>query len=85
MNDFIFVFLLFVSHITNKVCTKFNDIIIDTKNLFQESELSKQSREILSISPDPVKHCQTYKELGCSHVDRYLCDTRTCSEFTRKP
>ena len=27
---------------------------------------------------DPVKHCDVYKEDGCSHVDGYLCDFETC-------
>lgn len=29
--------------------------------------------------PDPVKHCQVYKESGCSHVDGYLCGYPDCS------
>jgi len=28
---------------------------------------------------DPVKHCPVYKEIGCSHVDGYLCDFPDCS------
>ena len=28
---------------------------------------------------DPVKHCSVYKEIGCSHVDGYLCDYPDCS------
>jgi hypothetical protein len=27
---------------------------------------------------DPVKHCDVYKEDGCSHVDGYLCDFEKC-------
>ena len=27
---------------------------------------------------DPVKHCCVFKEFGCSHVDVYLCDFKTC-------
>ena len=27
---------------------------------------------------DPVKHCPVYKEIGCSHVDGYLCDFPDC-------
>jgi hypothetical protein len=27
---------------------------------------------------DPVKHCEVYKEIGCAHVDGYLCDMGTC-------
>jgi hypothetical protein len=30
------------------------------------------------IPPDPVKLCEVYKCEGCSHVDGYLCDMRTC-------
>lgn len=28
---------------------------------------------------NPVKHCQVYKQLGCSHVDGFLCDYPDCS------
>ena len=28
---------------------------------------------------DPVKHCDLYKDEGCSHVDGFLCDFETCS------
>jgi len=28
---------------------------------------------------DPIKHCQVYKEIGCAHVDGYLCDFPDCS------
>lgn len=28
---------------------------------------------------DPVKHCELYKDGGCSHVDGILCDFETCS------
>jgi hypothetical protein len=27
---------------------------------------------------DPVRNCNVYKTLGCSHVDGFLCDMRTC-------
>ena len=27
---------------------------------------------------DPVKHCNVYKQVGCAHVDGFLCDMRTC-------
>lgn len=30
------------------------------------------------IAPDPVKHCPVYREIGCSHVDGFLCDMRDC-------
>lgn len=30
------------------------------------------------ISPDPLKHCDVYKKQGCTHVDGFLCDVRTC-------
>lgn len=33
---------------------------------------------------DPVKHCPVYKEIGCSHVDGYLCDFPDCSILTDK-
>ena len=28
---------------------------------------------------DPVKYCDVYKKLGCSHVDGYLCNFPKCS------
>ena len=31
-----------------------------------------------ALLSDPVKYCQVYKEIGCAHVDGYLCDMRTC-------
>lgn len=31
-----------------------------------------------ALMNDPVKYCQVYKEIGCSHVDGYLCDMKTC-------
>ena len=27
---------------------------------------------------DPVYHCLVYREIGCAHVDGYLCDMETC-------
>ena len=31
-----------------------------------------------ALRNDPVKHCEVYKEIGCAHVDGYLCDMGTC-------
>lgn len=28
---------------------------------------------------DPVYSCKVYKDLGCSHVDGFLCDFPNCS------
>ena len=28
---------------------------------------------------DPCRGCKVYKEVGCSHVDSYLCDFPACS------
>jgi hypothetical protein len=28
---------------------------------------------------DPVRSCKVHKEIGCAHVDGYLCDMGTCS------
>ncbi len=34
---------------------------------------------------DPVKSCETYNSPeSCVHVDSFLCDTSTCSDFTIK-
>lgn len=32
------------------------------------------------VSKDPLKHCEIYKEQGCSHVDGFLCNVDTCEE-----
>jgi hypothetical protein len=29
---------------------------------------------------DPVRHCELYKDHGCSHVDGFLCNVDTCGE-----
>ena len=31
-----------------------------------------------NVSPDPI-NCQVHRKLGCSHIDGYLCDMRTCN------
>jgi hypothetical protein len=28
---------------------------------------------------DPIKKCDLYKNIGCSHVDGYLCDFPNCT------
>lgn len=28
---------------------------------------------------DPVKSCEVHKEIGCAHVDGFLCDMQTCN------
>lgn len=35
------------------------------------------------IKPDPVKECPLYRNRGCSHVDGYLCDMKTCTELAK--
>ena len=27
---------------------------------------------------DPITYCSVYKEIGCAHVDGYLCEVETC-------
>lgn len=41
----------------------------------------KRRRENLhsTMSPDPLKYCDTYKQRGCAHVDGPGCDVRTCT------
>lgn len=34
--------------------------------------------EIFNDPSDPVKHCQVYKTVGCTHVDGMLCNMKTC-------
>ena len=33
---------------------------------------------------DLIKHCETYKQIGCSHVDGVLCNLKTCEFSTKK-
>jgi len=28
---------------------------------------------------DPIRGCQVYKDIGCAHVDGFLCDYPNCS------
>jgi len=30
------------------------------------------------MNNDPVCHCEVYKEIGCAHVDGYLCNMSDC-------
>jgi len=39
----------------------------------EESEKFRKMR-----NGDPVKHCEVYREISCTHVDGYLCDMETC-------
>ena len=31
-----------------------------------------------AIMSDPVRYCEVYRDIGCAHVDGYLCDMETC-------
>ena len=31
-----------------------------------------------AIMSDPVRYCEEYRDIGCTHVDGYLCDMETC-------
>jgi len=35
-------------------------------------------QQLRQLGDDPVRHCDVYREDGCSHVDGYLCDFETC-------
>lgn len=37
--------------------------------------------DVFKIGVDPLKECVTYKELGCCHVDGFLCNPETCEGF----
>lgn len=49
----------------------------------KETEHKKIRSALDSLGPmiklDPVRHCQVYKHHGCSHVDGFLCDVKTCN------
>lgn len=34
---------------------------------------------IVGPEQDPVRHCPVYRNIGCCHVDGYLCELNTCS------
>jgi len=36
-------------------------------------------KNLFSAKEDPVKTCNVYVEIGCSHVDGFLCDMASCS------
>lgn len=35
------------------------------------------------MNKDPVLYCLVYKEIGCTHVDGYLCDMETCDILSK--
>lgn len=41
-------------------------------NFWSKTTLAK------SMVEDPTKHCTVHKEIGCAHVDGYLCEMKTC-------
>jgi len=41
-------------------------------------DIMKIFKRIRDIPPDPVKHCNVYRTVGCAHVDGMLCNMRTC-------
>lgn len=43
------------------------------------ADAMKAIRLFIDGSDDPVRHCKVYNEIGCSHVDGYLCNMNTCS------
>lgn len=36
-------------------------------------------KKLLDKLRDPVLSCRQFKEVGCSHVDGFLCDFPNCS------
>ncbi len=38
---------------------------------------------IFGRKDDPVKNCDVYKKEGCSHVDGFLCDMKTCDILSK--
>lgn len=66
----------------------------EMRNLGAERLLKRLQREFLRKSimaramglKDPVHDCKVYKQEGCSHIDGFLCDMKTCSllkEFSK--
>lgn len=33
----------------------------------------------MTSTPDPLIHCDLYREHGCTHLDGFLCDVRSCT------
>jgi len=52
--------------------TRWGDIL--AMNIF------KRIYELMNRN-DPVKCCEIYKTIGCSHVDGLICDMKTCKEL----
>lgn len=38
----------------------------------------KRIRYLFDSSDDPIKHCELYKDCGCSHIDGIICDYPEC-------
>jgi hypothetical protein len=61
---------------------KFNNEIKLSKSLMDikiQSLKSKLQNVVESKLKDSVTCCKVYKEIGCSHVDGFLCNMNTCS------
>lgn len=41
----------------------------------------KRLLAIFERDTDPVRHCEHYRHMGCSHVDGPLCDMKACREL----
>jgi hypothetical protein len=49
------------------------------ENIMRDSDVQRMIENLeKALRNDPVKHCEVYKEIGCAHVDGYLCDMATC-------
>lgn len=55
-----------------------NEVKVTTKEQRLGIEDSTNNMPTSAQHPDPCKYCEVYKEIGCSHVDGYLCEPRTC-------
>lgn len=50
-----------------------------TRSIVNKIRLKVRWQHILNKYPDPVIVCDVYKREGCSHVDGYLCNPKTCN------
>ena len=50
-----------------------------TRSIVNKIRLKVRWQHILDKYPDPIVVCDVYKREGCSHVDGYLCNPKTCN------
>jgi hypothetical protein len=65
--------------ITCLTCGFYGDHIEILQHDCKPKSLLTKLWESIKGTNDPIKHCDLYKDKGCSHVDGMLCDFPKCS------